>query len=454
MDDASPLRRLLHRWFVEYNPLYIFSAALVLGGILVLSRGLAQEGSVHGGLAVVAIAELYALALVGGAALLVRIGHRRAAVMLAVLTALYQMDLTLHTEACPNLGAPGVVASGVWLALFVVKLFALARAMKVRLPRRVLCAAALCAAGLTVFPYVLREMPSRAATALVVVWLGALVTIPRGAGITSELVVDDWSNVVLRRTVIVIWSLGSALLALHVLFWTTEYRLSGSAFVPAALLVATRFLRTEVRTWLVTGAVLSLTALAFPSAFATTAFVAAIVLALRALSVKRERTTTVSVAAPAGPYRAGDGARSVETVVAVDPRPMTARFFVGSALSLYFAIWTIDWAGGPWPAHVLPLDVVAATVVAVAVWRAKAYIAIAPVMVVGVHTAVVMRVIPTPHSFVEWGGVSVALGFLLLFASLAVSFVLRTRSERARAHAHDDGPSAVDHAAELRDEHA
>ena len=29
----SALRALLHRWLVQYNPLYLFSAALVLGGL-------------------------------------------------------------------------------------------------------------------------------------------------------------------------------------------------------------------------------------------------------------------------------------------------------------------------------------------------------------------------------------------------------------------------------------
>src|SRR5262249_45016263 len=101
---ASYARRLLHRWFIQYNPLYLLSATLVLAGTFSLSRGLEQVGSVHGPLAVSAIAELYAACLIGGAALLVRIGHRRPAVMLALITVLYQWDLTLHTERSPLFG--------------------------------------------------------------------------------------------------------------------------------------------------------------------------------------------------------------------------------------------------------------------------------------------------------------------------------------------------------------
>src|SRR5690606_9630249 len=81
-------RRLLHRWFVEYNPFYLLSATLVLGGMILTSRALAAGGGVYGQVGVAAIAELYASALIGGAALLTRIGQRRPAVMLAVLTVL------------------------------------------------------------------------------------------------------------------------------------------------------------------------------------------------------------------------------------------------------------------------------------------------------------------------------------------------------------------------------
>jgi hypothetical protein len=45
-------RRLLHRWLIEYNPLYLLSAALVLGGVNQISRNLSQESAVAGQLGV------------------------------------------------------------------------------------------------------------------------------------------------------------------------------------------------------------------------------------------------------------------------------------------------------------------------------------------------------------------------------------------------------------------
>ena len=55
---------------------------------------------------------------------------RRPAVLLALLTVLYQGDLTLHTETCAYLGGVGIFASVAWLAMFVAKLYALAWALK------------------------------------------------------------------------------------------------------------------------------------------------------------------------------------------------------------------------------------------------------------------------------------------------------------------------------------
>jgi len=41
------MRALLHRWLVEYNPLYLLSAALVLGGLTLISQSAAEAAMVH-----------------------------------------------------------------------------------------------------------------------------------------------------------------------------------------------------------------------------------------------------------------------------------------------------------------------------------------------------------------------------------------------------------------------
>ncbi|MBX3221100.1 MAG: hypothetical protein KF795_11320 [Labilithrix sp.] len=437
---ASYGRRLLHRWLVEYNPLYLLSATLVLGGMILTSRGLAREGSLYGLIGVAGIAELYALALIGGAALLTRIGQRRPAVMLALLTVLYQCDLTLHTEACTNLGSVGAWAAAGWLALFVAKMYALAWAMKLRLARSAIVVATIGGVGLTLLPHVLHQMDPRYATALVGVWLAALTSLHRAGSVTSLSDLDAWGQTVLRRAVRASWLLSALLLGLHVLFWSTEYALSLPALACVALVLATRWVQSEKGTWCVVFATLLLVGATLPGSFSAVALVAAVTLAVRARDVRRS-IGEVLVARPRAtvpPYRTFAGDEGPAPVapewerISVDTRPASLRLITGAAFAFYLAIWTLRWTGGPWPMHVVPLDVVVTIVVALAAWRLRARLAIAPFAAAWVHFVIQARLIPAPRTSLEWGGASVALGFVLLIASLAASYWLRAPRASSR----------------------
>ena len=85
--DPSPAEALLRRWLVEYNPLYLASATCVLAGIWILARESARRPTVFGALSVWLLGEVYAMALIGGAAFLMRIRQGRAATMLAIMAA-------------------------------------------------------------------------------------------------------------------------------------------------------------------------------------------------------------------------------------------------------------------------------------------------------------------------------------------------------------------------------
>ena len=70
---------LLHRWFVQYNPLYFASALLVLAGLFLVATGLGVD-DVQSHAAVAGIAQLYQFLLIGAAwRLLARTGSRRPA---------------------------------------------------------------------------------------------------------------------------------------------------------------------------------------------------------------------------------------------------------------------------------------------------------------------------------------------------------------------------------------
>ncbi|MBN9167318.1 MAG: hypothetical protein J0I07_40695 [Myxococcales bacterium] len=435
-------RRLLHRWFVEYNPLYLFSASLVLGGIILISRGLAQGSGSGSEIGVAAIAELYAVALIGGAAFLTRIGHRRPAVMLALLTVLYQYDLTLHTETCKSLGAAGVWAAGGWLVLFVAKLHALAWAMKIRLARSAVATLTLGALGLAVLPHWLHGTDARSANAMVVLWLVGGVSLYRPGAVTSLVELDAWGQTVLRRAVTAAWLLSALLLALHVLFWSTQSRLSIAALAAVAPLLGVRWIRSEVRVWCVVMATLLVVGLKLPGAFSVTAFVAAVALVLRAsrstleafTHARRDRGRAVArPSVPAMPYRV----RGSETPMEVDAPAMVSagstealaaarrRLLIGAGAALYLSLWTFGWSGGPWPAHVLGLDLLATVAVVLATWKAGARIAMALLAMSMAHFVVQARLVPAPRSLLEWGAIAVVLGFVLLIASLVASWFLR-----------------------------
>ncbi len=456
-------RQVLHRWFVEYNPIYLVSAMLVLGGMIMTSRGLAREGSLYGPLGVAAIAEVYACVLIGGAALLTRIGQRRPAVMLALITLLYQSDLTLHTETCALLGVVGVVASAFWLALFVVKLYALAWAVQIRLAPRAAATAVVGAAGVTLAPYALRHLDARTAGAALAVFvfaLGSLYPAPSsGAGdaATARGQVDDWHRTVLRRSIRATWIMWGVLLALHVLFWSMQHHIQLGAVVPALALLALRRVRTESRLWLLTVAALGGVFLLQPAALSTCSLLAAFALAQRGFS-RVASTDSPAAARRAPPDRSPYRVRDVREENPAEPdRPheTTARFEVadaaarlrllsGTLFGVYLSVWTFGWTGGALPAHLLALDAALVFVVALMVWRLRARFVLAPVAATIAHALVAADLVPRPGTLLEWGGAAVGLGFVLLVASLVTSYRLRHVTPAGTLH-RAQGPPASRH---------
>jgi hypothetical protein len=455
-DGANPWQPLLHRWFVQYNPIYLVSAMLVLGGMITVSRGLAHEGSLYGPLGVALVAEVYACSLIGGAALLTRIGQRRPAVILALITILYQSDLTLHTETCSFLGLAGAVASLTWLGLFVGKLYALAWALRIRLARRAIATAAFGALGLTVGPHVLGRFDPPTSGIVVAVFvfvLGSLYHSSHEQAATSLVPLDDWGRTVLRRSVRATWIVWAVLLALHVLFWSTQHSIRLSALVPTLALLAARRMRTESRVWAAVVSVLLVVLVVAPEALSPFALLAALTLAQRAFSrvpaVGATQDDGAPIACERSPYRArGSSAEGFESAVRPESTQAPARAFVpvdaaarlrllsGALFGVYLSAWTFGWSGGALPAHVLVLDAALVTVVALMVWRLRARLVLAPLAATCVHGLAASGLVPPPRSALEWGGAAVALGFLLLVGSLATSYRLRhvtPQSDRPRA---------------------
>ncbi len=435
-EDARAFwRRLLHRWLVQYNPMYLLSAALVLGGMSLLSRGFAAAGSTGGQVGVAAIAELYAFALIGGAAILTRIGLRRPGVMLALLAALYQCDLTLHTETSAYLGRIGIVASAAWVLLFWAKLRALAWAVHLRLSRSAQTLPLIAAVGLGVAPHVMARGDAATSSVLVTVWLFALACIALWTSrkVESTAALDAWGETVLRRAVRGTWVAWTVLLLFHVAFWRDEAALSLPLLLPALLLLSTRFMRREASVFAAISVALGATALASPASLSLCAGMASVVLVLQAFRHANQFREEAHTPVDSGPYRTPDTDAPrkprYHVVFALAPLGTRVRMLSAAVFGVYLALWTISWSGGAWPAHVLALDLLLTAVVALMVYKARARTILVPLTTTYLHFAVQIGVVSAPATALQWGATCVGVGFALLIASVLASVRLQRASD-------------------------
>lgn len=431
--DASHAywQRLLHRWFVEYNPLYLASAGLVLLGAHLWSHDLLASGHLLAQLGVPAITELYAWALIGGAAWLTRIGHCRPAVMLGLLAAFYQCDLTLHTETSVYLGPMGAGAAALWLVSFVAKLFALARALELRLSRSAIAVPTVAALGLVVMPRWLRVLDVDVASGVVAVWLFGVLA--AGAWTSRSVApvgrLDGWGRTVLRRSLRATWSMWAVLCVAHVLFWFSDRGLSAGALVPVALLLTTRWVRRERMVWAIVVATLLACGWWLPAHLAVGASLSAVTLCLHAFGRPSWGAVEhASVPATNAPYRRPSSAAEPPRVAVswAPPSPASRmRLVAGALVAAYLAAWTFGWSGGPFPEHIIALDVALAVALALHAQNAQSrlpFVALPPIFA---HYLVTTRILTAPGTAGGWGMLFVALGFVLLIASLAVSHRLR-----------------------------
>ena len=430
--DEAPgyWQRLSYRWFVEYNPLYLLSAALVLGGVTLVTRGLARDATAFELVGVGAIPELYAALLIAGVALLTRAGSIRPAVLLALIAILYQGDLTLHTETCAYLGWVGVAGTAAWAGMFVAKLYALAWALKLQLSRAAVFVAAFGALGAATLPHYLGVVPASTMTPVVALWLFSLFAAALWSArrVKSAVPLDAWGRTVKRRALGAAWAAWTLLLLVHVHFWYTAHRFGVAWLLPMLLLLSTRWVRSELRVWGLVSGTLLLVFVELPATLSLSALMAAGVLCLRAYR-QPQSVTFVTAAPPRGPYRAlvVPGAVPHRSVSCFAPTSREARMrLVAGALSCaYLAIWVHGWSGGAWPAHSVALDVLFALALVVAARKARRWPLLLPALGSLGHAAFSSGIIPVPRTVLAWGISATAFGFGLLLVSLWISYRLR-----------------------------
>jgi hypothetical protein len=434
-------RTLLHRWLIEYNPLYLLSAALVLTGVILLSEGIAHRPTLLGKLGVAGIAEIYSWLLIAGAAALTRAGLRRPAVMLALLAVLYQGDLTLHTETCTYLGAAGGCAAVVWLVSFIAKLRVIAWAVRVRLSASAVGVPTLGAFGLALLPQWFHHVDVHVMTWLAAVWGFAVF----GAGlwtarrVQSEAYLDDWGTTVLRRSLWASWGIWAGLLLIHVAFWASEGRIMLLPLVPVAGLLATRWIKHELPVWLTVAASLGVAALLAPWFLWIASMLAGATLLIRTRRYVRKVAPTSAERTPSSPYRTPAPEaeprscplpRRVQFVAA--PKQETLRLYYGALFALYLALATAPWTLGTWAGHSIALDVALTAATVVFVWRWRAVSAVLGPIAVWVHLAGRSGLVSAPETRAEWGVTAVVLGVVLLVGSVGATLALRHTRDAAK----------------------
>ena len=181
-DGTPEWHELIHYWFVQYNPLYFFSAFCVLAGVSLLA--LEIDGSAVGGINrdwslaqvfLFAVIQSYELLLIAAAGFLVhKIGLMRPAVILMFLEGLFLFDCTFRLETISHLGLIGTVLSIVWVILVPIKTWLLGVALRIHIPKVVIWILAGGAAGIALMLQTLGVADvDRSMIILIATWWGA-----------------------------------------------------------------------------------------------------------------------------------------------------------------------------------------------------------------------------------------------------------------------------------------
>ncbi len=436
--QAGGWHALAHRWFVQYNPLYLVSAALVLAGVFLLSRGLARTESLSAELWLTAVTELYQVLLIGSAALLQRAGQRRPAVMLALLESIYLGDLTLQTGVAPMLGPAGLAASGVWYALFLLKLRALCWAVRVKAPAGTWALLALAGALLAATPHALHHSSQETRDKLLplVAFLLSAAACWSGRRVESAVLLDDWGRTVLRRVRLVGWPAWALLATSHMLWWSVEYSASPTPVLAgAALPWIMRRARTERGVWLAAGACLALGMFSVHLPFPVAALMAGCAMALRAWRGPGFglQPADEASAPDVHPYRLGADPTAQPPPPAAPALPSVAqqvRLTVGVLCCGYLALWVaIGTDGSPHHLdHVLPLELVTSALLGLLVWRCRSRLALAPLTLLWLPYPLTAAMNNMPTGPVQWGALLLALGFGALICGVLLNYLLRAPS--------------------------
>lgn len=136
-EDGASFNKLIHHFFVEFNPLYLISALCVFYGVFLVANNLQfidQAGTLSGQTVLFIVVQTYEAMIIGGIAFLVfKARTIRPAIILCLLECILIFDCTFRLESLSLLGNTGLALFGIWFVLVLVKSWLIAKIMKLNL---------------------------------------------------------------------------------------------------------------------------------------------------------------------------------------------------------------------------------------------------------------------------------------------------------------------------------
>lgn len=379
----------LHYWFIQYNPLYFFSALCVLVGMFLVSQGLELTDWEHGQILLTLIIQVYEILLIVSGALLFRGAQQyRPSVILGILAVFFLFDCTFRTEIIATFGTIGIILSIIWFMLTLLKIKALTWAFQLTIPKTVLAVPILAAISIVGMPYLfhLTTVIDNVTLHLIATWyiavLIAVILWNDKKEVVCAINLDAWGKLVLQRSIRATGMILFGFYLYHLVAWLGMFNvnITDIHIVPFILLIAFLF-KNEFFVWL--GGLGALyVAFNVPSTFAITALMIGIVFGLHAW------------------------------------RSQLPRLYVGMVISFYLAIWTIGWQHGPLPEMMLWLNITTACILLLMAWRLRLIIALFP-LCLGLYELAKLLI---SVGVLGWGILFLGTGFIALFVGVAINW--------------------------------
>ncbi len=320
VQQMEEFRGVLHRWFVQYNPLYFFSALCMLLGIFFVSPGFENEAWQTWETVLTLVIEIYEMSLIMGAAFLFRYTKQyRSSAILGLLAMVFLFDTTFQTEVIATFDRMGLLMMGNWVIMAALKLVAIRWAFQLRVPWAVLAVPFLAAAGIAIIPHLFSRTDfDQDLIHLIAVWYGtglAAYIWAKRPVIRCDAVLGTSAQHTIQRITNAAWIIWAGLYLYHLIAWLYTFSITPKTpvlYIAPGLLLFALLSRKEKQVWAGCAGTLFITLFQL-KLFGPTAFLVSIVFSVQAWRLKRP------------------------------------RLYIGAVLTAYIAVQTIGWYNWPLP---------------------------------------------------------------------------------------------------------